>query len=628
MPWAKLSEPSLGLALLKTVLAACGIDGEVRHFNIELLRHLKASSYTAIADVNALNEFLFTHPLEPDVSAAQLIALHDAASGLLERPTEFAARGYTPADVIDYFLTLRNHVMPRYLDECVDYVASRDATMVGLTCMYDQTFASIALATRLKARLPGVLVVLGGYALEGPCGLEILKCFDCIDAVVFGDGEPAMRGLALASVSQMDLREIPNVAFRVDGRTEQTRRVRIEMRESPEPSFTDFFRDITELETRDAVRIVPGVLPVETSRGCWWGQKSHCVFCGIDEETLKYRQRPPEQVLELVESVASKYPGETLRIVDYILPHTYFTSVLPALAAKSERPRLTCEVKANLTSAKLALMRSAGFVAVQPGIESFSTPVLRRMRKGVTGIQNVLTLKAGKENGLKIDWNLLYGFPGDDVEDYRELVRILPHLYHLDPPFSCGGVWVTRFAPLQSEPQVFQLTPPTRHRMYDVLLSPDYATTHRLDLDKLCYFFETQWRHSDELTGLFDIIDGQVNHWKEAATAHPGLRLCHVVCGDRVEFTDHRQLRSDPSVRRYPLESAPLYRLVHDEIVTLSDIPTRVPSLRRAQAYDLIESLIADRLVFREGDRVVGLSIDAQIARERADGPSAMTCSA
>ena len=613
MPWAKLAEPSLGLGILKSVLARDGIASRVRHFNVELLKYLKDSSYAAIADMNALNEFLFTEPLEHNISASQLLALSSIADGLMSRPSELSSRGKTRAEFIDYFLMIRNSIFPKYLDECAQVIIAEKPTLVGFTCLYDQTFASLALAARIKARLPDAMIAFGGYALEGEAGLELLRCFDCVDVVAFGDGEPAITPLARSSVGAVALSDVPNIAWRDGAQIRQTRRIRIDMRDSPLPAFEHFFADIAELEQEHAIRVSSGVIPLETSRGCWWGQKNHCTFCGIDEETLNYRQRPAEQAINMITDMAEKYPGKTLRLVDYILPHSYFKTVLPHLAARAPGPRLTCEVKANLTAEKITLLRDAGFVEVQPGIESFSTPVLRRMRKGVTGIQNILTLKIGKARNIKIDWNILYGFPDDRLEDYEDLVKTIPHLYHLDPPFSCGDVLVTRFAPLQTTPERFGLQPAGKHKIYDVLLSEDYMQETGLRLERMCYLFDSPWEIDSEIRALYSVVDGQVDHWKTAARAHKKPRLTHSVDGDTVTFFDRRMLSGDAIIRTFPREIMEVYSIVHERIMTIRDLLSNGLSIPRTRAEDILQLLIEERLVFREGDCVLGLSLDGYV---------------
>jgi hypothetical protein len=68
------------------------------------------------------------------------------------------------------------------------------------------------------------------------------------------------------------------------------------------------------------------------------------------------------------------------------------------------------ELKANLSDERFALLAAAGFVELQPGIESFSSDALRKMRKGVTAAQNVHTLVMGRKHGVRIFHNLLMAF--------------------------------------------------------------------------------------------------------------------------------------------------------------------------------------------------------------------------
>ena len=44
--------------------------------------------------------------------------------------------------------------------------------------------------------------------------------------------------------------------------------------------------------------------------------------------------------------------------------------------------------------------------------------ILRLMRKGVTAIQNIQTLKWCFEHDVEASWNILYGFPGERASQY------------------------------------------------------------------------------------------------------------------------------------------------------------------------------------------------------------------
>lgn len=162
-------------------------------------------------------------------------------------------------------------------------------------------------------------------------------------------------------------------------------------------------------------------------------------------------------MLEEVSAVRARYGVRAVNMVDDILDMGYFRTVLPRLAAAKLDVEFFWEVKANLTHEQVHLLRNAGVKQVQPGIESFSDRVLKIMRKGVTAFRNVELLKWCKEYGVKPYWNLLYGFPGETVEDYKSTAALIDAIWHLDPPTGYGPLRVDRFSPYHNDPKSFGL---------------------------------------------------------------------------------------------------------------------------------------------------------------------------
>ena len=58
-------------------------------------------------------------------------------------------------------------------------------------------------------------------------------------------------------------------------------------------------------------------------------------------------------------------------------------------------------------------------MSVQPGVESFSTNILKSMRKMTTGMRNVELIKWCTYYGINCLYNILMRFPGETAEDYR-----------------------------------------------------------------------------------------------------------------------------------------------------------------------------------------------------------------
>jgi ribosomal peptide maturation radical SAM protein 1 len=411
-PWTVLGAPSLGLGLLRAVLDQAGISCKVRHLSLFMLEHLRAKTYEDLADAYGLNDFMFSGAIEPGATNAQLRALRDRLGGLLCQG-KFDPHRYGGLEgVMEMLLHLRSVVVPAWVEQWAEQIAGGPWTLVGFTCMFDQTIASVALANAIREIAPDKMIALGGYAVKPPTAATIVRSFPWIDAVCDGEGERIIAALARASVGEIALADVPGIMLRSgSGRPVATPAPPlVDLNQLPVPNYDDFFDDLRELSERHKISIAPPNLPIENSRGCWWGAKNHCTFCGIRDEDLAYRFRDPTLVLTAMEQLSERYGLRGMQFADYILPSSYFDTLLPKLAEKGRQFHIFAELKANLSDERFALLAAAGFVELQPGIESFSSDALRKMRKGVTAAQNVHTLVMGRKHGVRIFHNLLMAF--------------------------------------------------------------------------------------------------------------------------------------------------------------------------------------------------------------------------
>jgi ribosomal peptide maturation radical SAM protein 1 len=517
MPWTTLTEPSLGLAILKATLRDHGISARVAHLNLGLLRFLQAKTYYALANMFALNDFLFSGTIERDISPHQHRLLTGATANLLDFGIIDADEWGGLDGVIEQLIALRQETIPAWLEEEADRIAAERPSLLGFTCMFDQTIASVALARLVRLRSPDTLIALGGYAVRQPTAQTVLGAFPWIDAICTGEGEPAILGLVEASIGERPLASVPNLMIRGgDGSPCETDAAPlIDLDDSHAPDYDDFFADLHALEADHAVAIDIERLPLENSRGCWWGQKSHCVFCGIADSDMVYRARSPDSVIAALDRTARRYDITAFRFSDYILPQAYYRTLLPRLAAHPQRYTLTGEIKANVKPEWMAALAAAGFTEVQPGIESLSDKVLATMHKGVAAVQNVHTLLLGKGAGILVHHNLIYGFPDDDAADYRRMLAALPRLFHLDPPSTRLPVQITRFAPLQEQPGRFGLEEAHPAADYRMIFSAAFLARSGFDLASYCYYFERPFENAPELQALYRRIDATVDRWKD-----------------------------------------------------------------------------------------------------------------
>lgn len=197
-------------------------------------------------------------------------------------------------------------------------------------------------------------------------------------------------------------------------------------------------------------------------------------------------------------------------MVDNIMPHTYFDSLLPRLAEEVPDLHMFYEQKANLTLERVALLKSAGVQVIQPGIEALSTPLLRLMKKGVSASQNIALLRYARIVDLAVNWNLLYAFPGDRLEWYESTAKLMPLLTHLNPPTGLCHLSIDRFSPYFERPGEYQITNLQAMAPYfDVL--PDSVDHHQL-----AYHFEGVYHsESREHPELMKEIEQAIEEWRE-----------------------------------------------------------------------------------------------------------------
>ena len=335
-----------------------------------------------------------------------------------------------------------------YLDELITQYGLDKAQIVGFTSMFMQNVANFAMARKLKQRNPEVITVMGGANCEFPMGRVIAERVEPIDFVFSG---PALKSFPKFVQYCMDgdlskCRSIRGVFYKgvsLPASTAETIGEELSIDTPIELNYEDFMRRFDEYFADTGLE---PILPFETSRGCWWGQRSHCTFCGLNGASMAYRSMKPELAIEQFKSLF-RYSGSVtlLEAVDNILPKNYLKDVLPRLETPSDM-QIFYEVKADLSEEDFAVLAKSKVKQIQPGIESLATSTLKLMKKGTTAFQNVNFLKMCSLYGIKPHWNLLVGFPGEGEEVYRRYLDVLPLLsiWNLRPVFirfvSTGSV--------------------------------------------------------------------------------------------------------------------------------------------------------------------------------------------
>ncbi len=496
------------------------------------------------------------------------------------------------------------NAVPAFLERCADEVLASEPDVVGFTTVYSQTWPNAALAHVLKQRRPDLRVVFGGASCEGPMGRALLEALPWVDAVARGEAEHVLVPLIEALASDKDCSRIPNVCYRgpagevIESEAAGTA---VEMDSVPIPDYYEYFERL-----KACPRVASSIevqLPVEYSRGCWWGAKKHCTFCGLNGLSMTSRNKSPDLAYDMTVELCRRHRVHDLTATDNILPLAYFDTLLPRLAAEKIDLALFFEVKANLTRERVALLRSSGIRTIQPGIESLSTPVLALMRKGATAIHNARLLKWSAEYGIGVIWNLLYGFPGETAEHYEEMAEMIPSLVHLSPP-NLSEVMLYRFSPYFERPDEFGLRVDHPLPYYSLLY--DLEGKSLWDLAQAFEHSHVDGRAPDAFVGN---LREEVKRWQsDTRRNYRGLTYRRgpgflTVIDTRTTTANGR------GVLRYELdERQALAYMACDAGATASSIADQL-DVGTSEVEAMLAEFIEERLMLRDGKRYLSLAL-------------------
>ena len=569
-------------------------------------------------DLNeALAEDIPTHLLTGDWLFAPLLCAPPARSEA-ERHREELFDTLKRKDLEQLHEVRENLVRP-FRDEAVERILDHRPLVVGFTTMFEQTAASLALAAEVKRRSPSTTVVFGGANCHGPMGEVLLRNYRQIDYVFTGEAEEDFAPFVERLLGRGGSRTPVRGCIGRDGAPVLPPVPVSDMDRLPIPDYSDYFDQLPILS--QSARLRPSI-PFESSRGCWWGQKHHCTFCGLNPTGMAYRAKSPGRVVAELDSLSQAHGIDRFFATDNILSIAHIDGVMRALTPDGDGPssrRLFYEIKANLNEEQLRAIGSAGATWLQPGIESLCDSVLKIMRKGVNAITNLRLLRNSRELGVGIIWSILYGFPGEPPEDYARLAAILPLFEHLTPPNSCLRIRLDRFSPNYNEAATIGFRNVRPMPAYGALFDVPEA-----DLADMAYFFEgdapTSARDED-LAPLKAAVAQWRSHW-EPGLVTPQLTMVDVAHGRLIK--DTRSCAVDPYYFAAGAELAAIDAL-HAPLSRVKLLDQLAGRHSTAEAEAALDAIIRRGFVVEIGGLLMTLATHAGRemfgAAERADQP-------
>lgn len=595
MPFVSLTRPAIGVSLLKARLAQEGIESQVGYANLIFAELSGMEKYNLVDEKINLTlfagdwlfaQFLFGEHLDIDTYLATL-RQH------LENREDF-----------NKFLGLKGIITP-FLQECMERLRVEKYGIIGFTTTFQQNLASLALARMIKRAYPEKNIVFGGANCEGIMGVEIHRSFPWVDYVCCGEADHTFPELVKSIESGNPVKNIPGIVYRNSNVTISTGPSRVvhDMNRLPYPDYDDYF---SALAAGPVGRWIAPTLPVENARGCWWGARSQCTFCGLNGEAITFRSKKASRVVREFRYLKDRHGISSFTAVDNVMDMKYFKELLPELKKDLPGISLFYEVRSTLDREQVKLLKEAGIHAVQPGIESLSTNVLKLMKKGVTALQNITFLKWCSRYGVTPAWNLLYGFPGETAEDYERITEIIGYISHLHPPHATAPVRLDRFSPYFNNPEKYGITGIKPFFTYNLI----YPLPAEQILN-LAYFFQYNHKDGDNAEAYTKNLLDKIDIWKQGNT---GELIKHYDDNPELLLIDTR-----PNRHQFQVALNGIQREIYDYCDTskkfsriLAHAESRYGDIFEPESWlqQFLEQMVDWGLMIREADSYLNLAVE------------------
>lgn len=291
-----------------------------------------------------------------------------------------------------------------------------------------QIINSLAIASILKRKLPRSRFVIGGSPfIERTDFINKVKfLFDVFSCVCVGDGEPTI----LAICQEEAMNKIPNIIWRDNENNLQINK--IEKYTFP----INFTSDFSKLDIQSY--LTPSlVIPVETSRGCYWGK---CVFCNhptLYKNNTIYQTRPITQIINELKS-HKKNGVNNFFFVDEAIPASRLRKISQEIIiTKLDINWIAyCRLDKNIDLNTLTIAKLAGLRKIFFGLESGSDKLLHLVNKGTNSAVSKKVISIASKIGISVHLFLIGGFPTESEYDFNATLELIKSISKTIDPFG------------------------------------------------------------------------------------------------------------------------------------------------------------------------------------------------
>ena len=598
MPWPLFNRPSIQLGTLKAYLETKNdwLAVNTEHPYLEIASILGTELYHWISQNAWVSESLYAPLVFPEQ----------------RKSSETLAKNY--AEMADR--TIRklfnfkqiHEQLETQLENWVNSCDWAQYTIAGFSVCFNQFLASLAAAGSIKKKFPHIAIVFGGSSCAAASGKSILDAFNFVDFVIPGEGENSLLELCeYVSGKRIDLPENIFSATSADLQSFNLNDPAVSSQlpsldTLPAPDYHDYFSDRNKWFPDKP--FIP-VLPVEFSRGCWWNK---CTFCNLNLQWCGYRYKKASQMIDEVTALSTEYGCLDFTFTDNMIPPQESVDFFSDTGKLQSDFSFFAENRAVSSKKSVddifSLYRRGGLSTIQVGIESLSNSLLKKMRKGVSVIENIATMRAAQEHALALEGNLIMHFPGSTQSEVDETLKNLDYVFSYSP-LTTASFFLGHDSPIHIDPKKFGIRAIVNH-VNNIKLFPG-EILKKLNLIVRDYRGDRSSQRKIWQPVFSKIKKWQEYHKKRKISAEHKPLLSYRDGGD---FLLIRQELINGKVLNHKLKgsSRKIY-LYCTEIRTDTELSEKFPTISQQDIHIFLADLMAKSLIFSDEGRHLALAV-------------------
>lgn len=540
LPFSLISQPGLAASIFSAELRQANIACMVHYANLVYAKKVGLQSYEYMLNTSTMA--IFGEMIFSKTAGFIVPNSYQNYFDLVFRYKSINCSGENTA-FIEMFWELEKHA-EGFIKETAEFVLSKKPSIVACSSSFQQNNACFSLFKAIKEIDPSIVTLMGGSNCTADAGVAIATEMPWVDYTFSGEADGAFVPIVQLLMEHGASAKAEMLPYGLIGSSGALKgsapyKVFADLNEASIPDYSDYFKALEEYDLQEVV--LPALL-VEGSRGCWWGEKNPCTFCGLGNVHNAHRSKSTQRLFGEMVLQSNRWGMRNFTFTDSILSREHERELPERLIQEACNFIIFSEIKSNTNESKLCKLREAGFAFLQPGIEGLQDEYLTLMHKGNSGIKHIELLKLSKMYGIMLSWNLLLGFPNEQAPWIEELSEIVPLLRHLPPPMAINHIVFQKHSVYTRNPE-----------KYGLQLRPIPAYTHVYGgntklIEGLAYNFEPTDKQEQEYyydmrkkSPAYEAIVHAVSEWKQAYTDHRGL-LYMIEYDGKLEITDYRDI--------------------------------------------------------------------------------------